>query len=168
MNLFKHRIKSAPFGTALLQEEANERLRVRKVRDAVDALLRADVFDDTSAVALADRGCYADAATYLLRIVSCPGRDFIPAVLRDDQFAAYRVALAFGAVSGEAEIMAILTVADFRSIGTPAARLALVASGADYDWSSLDRRGRAVFTLRHLVRTRHSSIVSYDTAFELR
>ena len=146
----KRRAKA--FGTALLHAAAETRLRLRKVSEAVEALLNAEMFDGVAADALAHRHMYADVASALLRIVACPGRDLIPALLKSEAFAPYRLGVAFGAIPSEQDIMQPVTVTDLHLLGTPEARLALIASGGDdRDWILLDRRGRAVFALRHLV-----------------
>jgi hypothetical protein len=135
-------------------EAAERRRRLLEIREAVEALLRADAFDAAAVDALARRHVYADAASYLLGVVSCRGEHDLISHLHAGTFAApYRFGVAFGAVASERDFMEPFGVDALRALGTPAARLALVTCGESVDWATLDRRGRAVFALRHLIMT---------------
>ncbi len=141
---------AAPFGTALLQAAADAWLRIRRVQDAIQALLRADTFDGAAVDALAHRATYADAASYMLRIVRA-GPELIPALVDSSPFVPYRLAIIFRLVPSESETMSRFTLEDLRAIDKPATRLALIAAGEPFEWQTLDRVGRAVFALRRIV-----------------
>ena|SRR5258705_13695197 len=143
-------------------DTAEIRRRLRHAREAVDAVINADAFDVAATDAMAHRSTYADAASALLRIIDCPGRGLVRALLKAETFAPYRLGLVFGAIPHEANIMQPVTIDDLTALNTPEARLAAIAVGGDYDWKALDRRSRAVLVLRRLVRTM-MGVVSYDT-----
>jgi hypothetical protein len=143
---------AAPFGTALLQAAADARLRIRRVQESIDASLRSDTFDIVAVDALAHRFSYADAASYLLRIVRA-GPELIPALVVSSTFAPYRFAIIFRVIPSEAETMQPFTLDALRTIDTPQARLAMIACGEPVDWKTADKIQRTVFALRHLVTT---------------
>jgi hypothetical protein len=150
-------VRAVPYGTTLLLATADARIRLRKVRDAVEALLHADAFDAATIEALAHRNFYADAASLLLRIVRArPG--LVEAIIDSQNYAApHRFAVAFGAVPSEQDTMELFTLDDLRAIGTPESRLALIAAGEPVTWQTMDRRARATFALRKLVHTMRDS-----------
>jgi hypothetical protein len=139
-------------GTARSLQQAESLQRQKRALDAVNAVLDADAFDGTAAEALASRWQYADAASCLVWIVDCPGHELVPSFLKSPALAPYRFGVAFGAVASEQDFMEPITLDDLHAMDTPEARLALIAAGGNSDWSSMDRRSRALFVLRHVVR----------------
>jgi hypothetical protein len=122
------------------------------VRAALDRILATDWFDADSLFALANRDLYANAALCASRIANAG--PFLVRALHDtgQLYAAYRFAVIFGAVPARANLDRTYTVADLRAKATPEARLALIALGVERNWPTMDRRQRALFALRALVR----------------
>jgi hypothetical protein len=118
---------------------------------AVDAVLSADSFAADAVESFADREAYADVASRLAEIVAARSC-IIKALLESEaSFAAYRFAVRFGVIPSHVDLDRTYTADDLRTNGTPQAKLALIALGHGRDWAGMDRRERAVFTLRHVV-----------------
>jgi hypothetical protein len=123
-----------------------------RVCAALDAVLSADAFDDSAVRLLARRDTYADAARCLSELTGARST-LIPALLEAESLIApYRFAVRFGVLSARTNLESLYAVDDLRAHPSPEATLALIALGEIDDWSAMGRRGRAVFSLRRLVR----------------
>ena len=127
-------------------------LREPRVQDRIEHLLASHFFDHTNAHTLASRTTYADAATYLLVVLTGQRSSRLIAAILDPAGPAtpYRLALALGALTDSREACSLDSL---RTSRHPRARLALIAMGDSIDWPTAGRNERAAFTLRHIVRT---------------
>lgn len=127
-------------------------LKEPRIQDRVEHLLAGHYFDHATAHNLANRSTYADAATYLLVVLTGQRSSRLIAAILDPAGPAtpYRLALAFGALS---DSRTACSLDSLRISRHPRARLALIAMGDSIDWRTAGRDERAVFSLRHIVRT---------------
>ncbi|QWG18709.1 hypothetical protein KMZ68_02080 [Bradyrhizobium sediminis] len=125
---------------------------LRRVQAAVDSLLSAEFFSASELDSFARRDTYPDAASYLAKLADA--RFDLISRLYESQpvLAPYRFAVVFGVIPFDRNLPRTYTVADLREKGTQEANLALIALGEQSDWDSMNRRERAVFVLRRLVR----------------
>ena len=108
---------------------------------------------------LAHRNSYAAAAAYLLQIVEGIG-DLVPVLVNlRSPHAPHRLAVKFGVINSDLSFNHVFAADDLRAIDTPAAKLALIALGEEHDWQALDPKGRALFTLCHVVKRMRSNSI---------